>query len=48
MHIPAYSENEAAADQDEIRAQCEHCHSEYTVAYWDEELECYIYLRDEE
>jgi hypothetical protein len=41
------TENDAdIVDQDEILGQCEYCQAEYTVAYWDEELEYYIYLSD--
>lgn len=33
--------------KNEIRAKCEHCGSERVFAYWDEELEYFIYLSDE-
>ncbi|HXH54826.1 MAG TPA: hypothetical protein VNK03_03680 [Gammaproteobacteria bacterium] len=32
--------------QDEIRESCLQCGIERLVAYWDEELEYYIYLSD--
>lgn len=28
-------------------ARCVHCQSERIASYWDDELECYIYLCDE-
>ena len=36
------------AFQDEIRESCLQCGVERLTAYWDEELEYYIYLSDEE
>lgn len=33
--------------EDEISAKCIHCEKERVIAYWDEELEYYIYLSDE-
>ncbi len=33
--------------KDELYAQCSQCSCEHLLAYWDEELECYIYLADE-
>jgi RNA polymerase subunit RPABC4/transcription elongation factor Spt4 len=32
--------------QDEIRESCQQCGMERLMAYWDEELEYYIYLSD--
>lgn len=32
--------------EDEIKQCCIECQIEETVAYWDQELECYIYLRE--
>lgn len=34
--------------EDEIVTNCIECNAERLMAYWDEELECYIYLCDEE
>jgi hypothetical protein len=34
------------AFQDEIRESCLQCGKEQLMAYWDEELEYYIYLSD--
>lgn len=34
--------------ENEIVANCPACNAERLLAYWDEELECYIYLCDEE
>jgi hypothetical protein len=34
--------------ENEIIANCVECNAERLLAYWDEELECYIYLCDEE
>lgn len=31
---------------DEIKRHCAECKAERTVAYWDEELESYIYLTE--
>lgn len=33
--------------ENEIFTHCIECHAERLMAYWDEELECYIYLCDE-
>lgn len=34
--------------EDEIIANCVECNAERVMAYWDDELECYIYLCDKE
>lgn len=33
--------------KNEIKSECHQCGAERTLAYWDEELEHYIYLCDE-
>jgi hypothetical protein len=34
-------------NKNEMKSNCQECGVERTVAYWDEELEYYIYLCDE-
>lgn len=42
-------ENEIETEiENEIVANCVECNVERVMAYWDDELECYIYLCDEE
>lgn len=40
--------NEVHQLENEIIANCVACNAERVLAYWDEELESYIYLCDEE
>ena len=37
---------ESTEISDEIKKRCRECQAERMVAYWDEELDCYIYLTE--